>query len=146
MNLIHHPSLCVLHLLISFSAATVPSLFSLSPSFALLFTHFFPQRHGQMDSLGDSDSVSMFRAVAVDRAERLVNGHRETPPSASVVSLGGGGDRHQRDRVRYPWAWWFRQRHWGDDGLVITVTTGAAKGRGRKMGILVRLLAVKWSI
>lgn len=55
-----------------------------------------------MDSLGDSDSVSMFRAVAVGGAERLVDGHRETSPSASVAALGGGGDGHECDGVRDP--------------------------------------------
>lgn len=59
-------------------------------------------KHGQMDSLGDSDSVSMFRTVAVGRAERLVDGHRETSSSASVVPLGGCWDGHECDRVRDP--------------------------------------------
>lgn len=59
-------------------------------------------KHEQIDSLGDSDSVSMFRAVAVGWAERLVDGHRETSPSASVVALGGGWDGHECDSVGDP--------------------------------------------
>lgn len=58
--------------------------------------------HREKDSLGDSDGVSMFRAVAVGGAERLVDGHRETPPPAPVVALSGGWDGHQSDRVRDP--------------------------------------------
>lgn len=69
--------------------------------------------------------MSMFRTVAVGWAERLVDGNRETSPSAAVVAFGGGRDGHECDRVRDSGAWRVRQRHRGDDGLVVTVTAGA---------------------
>lgn len=87
--------------------------------------------HRLIYSLGDSDSVSMFRTKAVGRAERLVDGHRETPPPAPVVALGWGWDGHKRDGVRDPGAWRLRQRHWGDDGLVVTVTAGEEGEEGQ---------------
>lgn len=65
-------------------------------------THTHRHNHGVVDSLGDSDSASMFRTVAVGRAERLVDGHRETSPLASVVALGRGWDGHECDGVRDP--------------------------------------------
>lgn len=50
-------------------------------------THTHGHKHGLVDSLGDPDSVSMFRTEAAGRAERLVDGHGETPPPAPVVAL-----------------------------------------------------------
>lgn len=44
----------------------------------------------------------MFRTVAAGGAERLVDGHGETSPSASVVALGRGWDGQECDRVRDP--------------------------------------------
>ena len=55
-----------------------------------------------VDSLGHSDSVSMFRTEAAGRAERLVDGQGEAPPLAPVVPLGCGGEGHERDGVRDP--------------------------------------------
>lgn len=80
------------------------------------------QKHGQTDSLGDSDGVSVLRAVAIGWTEWLVDAHRETSPSASLVVFGGGWDGHECDGVRDSRAWRVRQRHRGDDGLVVTVT------------------------
>lgn len=89
-----------------------------------LHTHKHKDTHEQADSLRDSDCVSIFRTVAVGRAERLVDGDGETPPPASVVALGQRWDGHERDGVRDPGAWRVRQGDRRDDGLVVTVTAG----------------------
>lgn len=70
----------------------------------------------------------MLGAVAVDRAEWLVDGHGETSSSASVAALGGGRDGHECDRVRDPWARRVRQGQRRDDGLVVTVTAAGGEG------------------
>lgn len=92
----------------------------------------------------------MFGTVAIGRAQRLIDGHRETSAPASVVALCGGRDGHQSDGVRDARAWRVRQWHWGHDGLVVAVTAGEgkeeeeerARGGGdvkeQKMGIRVR--------
>lgn len=85
-------------------------------------TYKHTDTHEQADSLGDSDCVSVFSAVAVGWAERLVDGDGETPPPASVVALGQRWDGHERDGVRDPGAWRVRQGDRRDDGLVVTVT------------------------
>lgn len=84
-------------------------------------------------SLGDSDSVSMLRAVAIGGAEWLVDGHWETAPSAPIVALSGGWDGHQRDSVRDSWAWRIQQGNRGDDGLVVTVATEVIKEKEKRV-------------
>lgn len=76
--------------------------------------------------------MTAFRAEAAGRAERLVDGDRETPPPASVVALGQCRDRHQRDGVRDPGAWRVGQGDWRDDGLVVTVAAGDRERRGSR--------------
>lgn len=89
--------------------------------------------------------MTVFRAEAAGRAERLVDGDGETPPLASVVALCQRRDGHQRDSVRDPGAWRVRQGDGCDDGLVVTVAAGDREGRAesddeqRKWKIHVRL-------
>lgn len=82
--------------------------------------------------------MAALRAEAAGRAERLVDGHGETPPPAAVVALGQRRDGHERDGVRDPGAWRVRQGDRRDDGLVVTVAAGDREGGGRNRTVEVR--------
>lgn len=67
----------------------------------------------------------MFGAVSVGTGA-LIDGHGE--PS---LPIGGGGNRHERDRVRNPGAGRVGQGDRSHDGAVITLSTRGRHSRGR---------------
>ncbi len=74
-------------------------------------------------SPGDSDGVCVFRAEAVGTGG-LIDGHGK-----ASFAIGGGGNGHERDRVRDPGAGRVRQGDRSHDRLIITVSTRGRHSR-----------------